>query len=485
MRPERRAQPGDQGEGVGDAVPHVGHGGEDVGGSGDRRQSHPPHATHLVGGPLSGCAMRSPGRGGPLCRASGVVTARLPVSSGAKHGRGRADDEKVSTPVGEQPTRDGAGGRDVSRGVPGRTRRDDRAARRAGDRRAAARPSGQRRRPPPGRPPRRGAGRPDPGRPAARRPGRPPAGARRARPPGRTPARPRRRPPRPAAAGRAAARCPSAPRPPGGLGARQPAVPPQRPDPAAARARAAARAAERTGSAVGTRRAPERPPTSPGRRRLGRVAHGARRRRRRRPALPPGPLLLRRPEDRPGRRPRHRRSGGPGARAAGRRGELPRRRHAASPGRTGRPRWPRCWPRSPPTATGRCWSASRRRRWSTPPSAARRTGRCAARSPRPSPSSLLDGGPSCMVRAVQQLSGLRVDHYLDVDLARLPGMVDALGGVPGLRRPVGGHRRGGAPAAPTGSSELTGDAGHRLPAARATRAPTSPGPRSPSGPSGC
>jgi LCP family protein required for cell wall assembly len=44
--------------------------------------------------------------------------------------------------------------------------------------------------------------------------------------------------------------------------------------------------------------------------------------------------------------------------------------------------------------------------------------------------SLLDGGPSCMVRAVQQLSGLRVDHYLGVDLARLPGMVDALGGVP-------------------------------------------------------
>ncbi len=44
--------------------------------------------------------------------------------------------------------------------------------------------------------------------------------------------------------------------------------------------------------------------------------------------------------------------------------------------------------------------------------------------------SLLEGGPSCMVRAVQQLSGLRVDHYLGVDLARLPGMIDALGGVP-------------------------------------------------------
>jgi LCP family protein required for cell wall assembly len=43
--------------------------------------------------------------------------------------------------------------------------------------------------------------------------------------------------------------------------------------------------------------------------------------------------------------------------------------------------------------------------------------------------SLLRGGPSCTVRVVQQLSGLRVDHYLGVDLARLPGMVDALGGV--------------------------------------------------------
>jgi LCP family protein required for cell wall assembly len=42
---------------------------------------------------------------------------------------------------------------------------------------------------------------------------------------------------------------------------------------------------------------------------------------------------------------------------------------------------------------------------------------------------LLNGGPSCLVRAVQQLSGLRVDHYLGVDFRRLPSMVDALGGV--------------------------------------------------------
>src|SRR5690242_1137730 len=37
-----------------------------------------------------------------------------------------ADDEKVSTPVGEQPTRGGADGRDASRGVPGGSRRGDR-----------------------------------------------------------------------------------------------------------------------------------------------------------------------------------------------------------------------------------------------------------------------------------------------------------------------------------------------------------------------
>ena len=47
-----------------------------------------------------------------------------------------------------------------------------------------------------------------------------------------------------------------------------------------------------------------------------------------------------------------------------------------------------------------------------------------------------------MVRAVQQLSGLRIDHYLGVDLARLPGMVDALGGVPVCVVPSRGHRRG-------------------------------------------
>jgi anionic cell wall polymer biosynthesis LytR-Cps2A-Psr (LCP) family protein len=47
----------------------------------------------------------------------------------------------------------------------------------------------------------------------------------------------------------------------------------------------------------------------------------------------------------------------------------------------------------------------------------------------PFAAALLDGGPSCLVRSVQQMSGLRVDHYLGLDLGALPGLVDVLGGV--------------------------------------------------------
>jgi LCP family protein required for cell wall assembly len=71
-------------------------------------------------------------------------------------------------------------------------------------------------------------------------------------------------------------------------------------------------------------------------------------------------------------------------------------------------------------------------------------------------SSLLGGGPSCMVRAVQQLSGLRVDHYLGVDLARLPGMIDALGGVPVCVIPSAATAAAAHPL-PDGLSQLTGD----------------------------
>src|SRR3712207_1545558 len=71
-------------------------------------------------------------------------------------------------------------------------------------------------------------------------------------------------------------------------------------------------------------------------------------------------------------------------------------------------------------------------------------------------SSLLEGGPSCMVRAVQQLSGLRVDHYLGVDLADLPGMVDALGGVPVCVVPSQATAAAATPL-PSGYSEVSGD----------------------------
>ncbi|MGY1721591.1 LCP family protein [Blastococcus sp. SYSU DS0533] len=72
-------------------------------------------------------------------------------------------------------------------------------------------------------------------------------------------------------------------------------------------------------------------------------------------------------------------------------------------------------------------------------------------------SSLLEGGPACTVRAVQQLSGLRVDHYLGVDLTRLPGMVDALGGIPVCVVPTAATAAA-ATLPPAGPSELSGDA---------------------------
>ncbi len=72
-------------------------------------------------------------------------------------------------------------------------------------------------------------------------------------------------------------------------------------------------------------------------------------------------------------------------------------------------------------------------------------------------SSLLAGGPACMVRAVQQLSGLRVDHYLSVDLGRLPALVDAVGGVSVCLPTPGPADAASAAPLPAGSSRLTGD----------------------------
>jgi hypothetical protein len=71
-----------------------------------------------------------------------------------------------------------------------------------------------------------------------------------------------------------------------------------------------------------------------------------------------------------------------------------------------------------------------------PPTALTDTPACRAidgtvRAPATEPfaDALLQGGPSCLVRSVQQLTGLRVDHYVGVDAARLPGLVDVLGEV--------------------------------------------------------
>nr|WP_275585822.1 LCP family protein [Geodermatophilus sabuli] len=70
---------------------------------------------------------------------------------------------------------------------------------------------------------------------------------------------------------------------------------------------------------------------------------------------------------------------------------------------------------------------------------------------------LLDGGPACMVRAVQQVSGLRIDHYLGVDLGRLPGMVDALGGVDVCLPAQSPAVAASANPLPAGTSDLAGE----------------------------
>ncbi|WP_324278477.1 LCP family protein [Blastococcus brunescens] len=289
------------------------------------------------------------------------------------------------------------------------------------DRRAAARPSGRRRRSAPCRPPGRGP-------PSLRAPDEPPPVVRAGLPPvpgGGVSARQSGLPPVPGA-GRPApqAGLPPVPRsrPAGRLGARQPPLPPERPHSTAPRhGRAPAgrpATASRPASGGRSRSAPADPRPDRARRGGGRGA-----------ALPPGALLLRRPEDRPGRCARGRRAGDPRARAAGRGRDLPgRRQRRARPDRDGLGR------RSAGFGLGR---GDRAVLVSFPPTALVDTPACrtpdgSLRSPvtEAFATALLEGGPGCMVRAVQQLSGLRVDHYLGVDLADLPGMVDALGGVP-------------------------------------------------------
>jgi LCP family protein required for cell wall assembly len=67
---------------------------------------------------------------------------------------------------------------------------------------------------------------------------------------------------------------------------------------------------------------------------------------------------------------------------------------------------------------------------------------------------LLAGGPSCLVRSVQQLSGLRIDHYVGLDLGVLPEMVDALDGVE-VCLPTAVTAAGGA-TLPAGTVQLSG-----------------------------
>ncbi|MFD5806044.1 LCP family protein [Streptomyces sp. NPDC127020] len=39
-------------------------------------------------------------------------------------------------------------------------------------------------------------------------------------------------------------------------------------------------------------------------------------------------------------------------------------------------------------------------------------------------------GPACVVKTVEKLSGVRMDHYMEIDFAGFKGLVDAIGGVP-------------------------------------------------------
>lgn len=40
------------------------------------------------------------------------------------------------------------------------------------------------------------------------------------------------------------------------------------------------------------------------------------------------------------------------------------------------------------------------------------------------------GGPACAVKTVESLTGIRMDHYIEVDFTGFKGLIDALGGVP-------------------------------------------------------
>ncbi|POX48974.1 transcriptional regulator [Streptomyces sp. Ru71] len=67
-------------------------------------------------------------------------------------------------------------------------------------------------------------------------------------------------------------------------------------------------------------------------------------------------------------------------------------------------------------------------------------------------------GPACVVKTVEKMSGVRMDHYMEIDFAGFKGLVDAIGGVTvttdqdihdkssGLDLPAGTHRLDGTQA---------------------------------------
>lgn len=52
-------------------------------------------------------------------------------------------------------------------------------------------------------------------------------------------------------------------------------------------------------------------------------------------------------------------------------------------------------------------------------------------------------GPACVVKTVESMSGIRMDHYMEIDFAGFKGLVDALGGVDvTVEQPIGGRNGG-------------------------------------------
>ncbi|MFJ8198640.1 LCP family protein [Streptomyces sp. NPDC096152] len=52
-------------------------------------------------------------------------------------------------------------------------------------------------------------------------------------------------------------------------------------------------------------------------------------------------------------------------------------------------------------------------------------------------------GPACTVKTVEKMSGIRMDHYVEIDFAGFKELVDAIGGVTvTLDKPIDGHKGG-------------------------------------------